>query len=324
MRRIVLTLLLTASCLPASAADWPTYRGDAARSGYTAEKLPAKLLAGLDLSAAASRRCPPGRATIACCSIAPTKWSSPAACCSSAARPTAASSRSTRRPGQERWTFFTDAPVRFAPAVWKDRVFVASDDGYLYCLALADGSLIQQVARRPHRRDDSGQRPDGLALAGSRRTGHSRWHRLFRRRHLAIGRHLPAGHRRRIGPTSCGATTRRARSTCRSRTAARWPKAASRPRVISSPRPTQLLVPTGRAVPAAFRAQDGKFPLLSPASQRPRRRNADRRRRRAASTTAARRSTLATGALEGKLGAGRGRGHARTASSTAASRSCAC
>src|SRR5690348_9872325 len=36
--------------------------------------------------------------------------------------------------GAERWTFTTDGPVRFAPAVWDDRLYVASDDGYLYCL----------------------------------------------------------------------------------------------------------------------------------------------------------------------------------------------
>jgi outer membrane protein assembly factor BamB len=29
--------------------------------------------------------------------------------------------------------------VRFAPAVWRDRAYVASDDGHLYCLDLATG-----------------------------------------------------------------------------------------------------------------------------------------------------------------------------------------
>jgi outer membrane protein assembly factor BamB len=43
--------------------------------------------------------------------------------------------------GEIRWTFCTDAPVRFAPAVWRDRLFVASDDGYLYCLSMASGEL---------------------------------------------------------------------------------------------------------------------------------------------------------------------------------------
>ncbi len=44
--------------------------------------------------------------------------------------------------GQERWHFFTDAPVRFAPAVEGERVFVASDDGWLYCLSATDGKLL--------------------------------------------------------------------------------------------------------------------------------------------------------------------------------------
>ncbi len=44
--------------------------------------------------------------------------------------------------GQPRWRFITGGPVRFAPAAWQDRVFVASDDGYLYALSLTDGQLI--------------------------------------------------------------------------------------------------------------------------------------------------------------------------------------
>ena len=46
--------------------------------------------------------------------------------------------------GQTRWTFATGGPVRFAPAVWRDRVFVTSDDGYLYSLATADGRLLKR------------------------------------------------------------------------------------------------------------------------------------------------------------------------------------
>ena len=44
--------------------------------------------------------------------------------------------------GQERWTYFTGAPVRFAPVVADGRVFVTSDDGYLYCLSTETGSLL--------------------------------------------------------------------------------------------------------------------------------------------------------------------------------------
>ena len=46
--------------------------------------------------------------------------------------------------GRLKWTFFTDGPVRFAPAFWQDRIYVVSDDGYLYCLAAADGSLLRK------------------------------------------------------------------------------------------------------------------------------------------------------------------------------------
>ena len=46
--------------------------------------------------------------------------------------------------GQEKWTYFTDGPVRFAPAVWRDQVYAVSDDGYLYCLSAVDGALIRK------------------------------------------------------------------------------------------------------------------------------------------------------------------------------------
>ncbi|MBT5692620.1 MAG: PQQ-binding-like beta-propeller repeat protein, partial [Opitutae bacterium] len=37
--------------------------------------------------------------------------------------------------GNELWRFYTEGPVRFAPASDGDRVFVGSDDGFLYCLS---------------------------------------------------------------------------------------------------------------------------------------------------------------------------------------------
>jgi outer membrane protein assembly factor BamB len=44
--------------------------------------------------------------------------------------------------GQQRWTFFTEGPVRLAPTIVGDRVYVGSDDGCIYCLSANDGSLI--------------------------------------------------------------------------------------------------------------------------------------------------------------------------------------
>ena len=51
--------------------------------------------------------------------------------------------------GRERWSFFTGGPVRFAPAVWRDRVFAASDDGRLYCLSASDGKLLWRFKAGP-------------------------------------------------------------------------------------------------------------------------------------------------------------------------------
>ena len=44
--------------------------------------------------------------------------------------------------GHERWTFFTEGPVRLAPCISDGKVYAASDDGYVYCLSSNDGSLV--------------------------------------------------------------------------------------------------------------------------------------------------------------------------------------
>ncbi|MHC4679849.1 MAG: outer membrane protein assembly factor BamB family protein [Planctomycetota bacterium] len=54
--------------------------------------------------------------------------------------------------GVEKWKFYTDGPVRFAPVVWKDRVFAASDDGCLYCLNAATGKLMWRFCAVPSNR----------------------------------------------------------------------------------------------------------------------------------------------------------------------------
>jgi outer membrane protein assembly factor BamB/SAM-dependent methyltransferase len=51
--------------------------------------------------------------------------------------------------GKEAWTFVTDGPVRFAPAVWQDRLFVVSDDGHLYCLGAGTGELLWKKRGAP-------------------------------------------------------------------------------------------------------------------------------------------------------------------------------
>jgi len=44
--------------------------------------------------------------------------------------------------GLQRWVFFTEGPVRLAPCIANNKVYAASDDGYVYCLSTKDGSLL--------------------------------------------------------------------------------------------------------------------------------------------------------------------------------------
>ena len=54
--------------------------------------------------------------------------------------------------GRLRWSAFTGGPVRVAPTVVGNRVYVGSDDGYAYCLQAADGAEVWKV--KPSFRDD--------------------------------------------------------------------------------------------------------------------------------------------------------------------------
>lgn len=56
--------------------------------------------------------------------------------------------------GSVRWRFFTDGPVRFAPVAHDSKVYAASDDGFLYCLAAESGELIWKFRGLPADRQD--------------------------------------------------------------------------------------------------------------------------------------------------------------------------
>jgi len=131
-------------------SDWPTYRADAARSGYTPEALPAHL----KMSWVTKANHPPqpawsGRDTRMpfdltfqpVVSSGTVFFGSSSDCTVNAL---------DSRAGQYKWTYVTEGPVRFAPAVWKDRLFVVSDDGYLYCLAVRDGKLLWKKPGGPN------------------------------------------------------------------------------------------------------------------------------------------------------------------------------
>lgn len=135
----VAVLMLTRS-VGVRGADWPCDRADAARSGYTAEQLPA----ALSLRWTAIESHPPAPAWPSLKRMPYDRANHAAAAGGRVYYGTSADDKVVARDaatGQILWTTFTDGPVRFAPAVWQDRLFVASDDGLLYCLDTADGRV---------------------------------------------------------------------------------------------------------------------------------------------------------------------------------------
>jgi outer membrane protein assembly factor BamB len=143
------------------ASDWPTYAHDSARSGLTAEALPLPLLESWRFESF-------GAPEPAWPEPAQNDYShrliglNPAVTFDRAYQIVAkdgnvyfASSADDKvycldaETGNVRWSFFTEAPVRFAPTVAGGRLYVGSDDGYVYCLNSKDGALLWKYAAAP-------------------------------------------------------------------------------------------------------------------------------------------------------------------------------
>ena len=54
--------------------------------------------------------------------------------------------------GAELWKFYANGPIRFAPVAKNGKVYFGSDDGYVYCLDAADGSVVWQRRVAPRAR----------------------------------------------------------------------------------------------------------------------------------------------------------------------------
>ena len=258
--RSIMTACLLFPALPAFAADWPQYRADAARSGCTAEPLGAKLALRWQFHERhaptpawpTSRRMMFDRAAETVIAGGTLFFGS-----SVDGKITALDAQT----GEPRWSHATDAPVRFAPAVWNDAVYAVSDDGFLYCLAAADGRLRWKLR--------GGPRPDML-LGNDHMI--SRWPARGGPA-IADGKlYFAAG----IWPSegifiyALDAVTGRRL----------WCNESSGGIEMPQPHPTAaaksgaaaqgylaldgdtLLLPTGRGVPAAFARADGKFRYL--------------------------------------------------------------
>ena len=136
----------------ASAADWPTYRCDIARSGVTSEGL----RHGLSLQWTYRPLQAPRPAWPAPSEELPRMHSDNAYHVAVAQGLVYFGSSMDDRvlavdaaTGDVRWSFFAEGPVRFAPTVCAGRVYFGSDDGHVYCLDAADGRLIWQRRAGP-------------------------------------------------------------------------------------------------------------------------------------------------------------------------------
>ena len=239
------------------AADWPMYRADSTRSGYTTEQLPEGLVLQwtyqspyLPAPAWPTRnRHQSDRAYQPVIAGDMLYYGSSADCKVYALDAVT---------GKTRWIFFTDGPVRFAPVVWQDRLFVASDDGHLYCLTATDGQLLWKLRGGPK---------DDVLLGNDRMI--SRW--PVRGGAVVVDNVLYFGAG--IWPTEGIFIYAIDPASGK----VRWCNDSSGGIEMDQPHPTaraksgiaaqgylaafenSLLVPTGRAVPAVFDRTDGKL-----------------------------------------------------------------
>ena len=110
---------------PPSPADWPTYRGNAARSGSTTTELPATLV-------------PAWQVTIGGNLTAPVVAGGKVLVCSINEHRVVALDATQ---GHVLWSFIAGGRVDSSPTVWQDSVLFGSADGWVYCLRATDGNL---------------------------------------------------------------------------------------------------------------------------------------------------------------------------------------
>jgi outer membrane protein assembly factor BamB len=140
------TLFLASPCI-LQAADWPMWRYDANRSGATTHELPTKLYLQWMRDIQPLQPAWPDqdkmqfdivREPIV---VGQTMYLN-------TSRHDCVRALDTHT-GLEKWRYFVDGPVRFAPIAWEDRIYFTSDDGYLYCLQGNTGKLVWKYRGGP-------------------------------------------------------------------------------------------------------------------------------------------------------------------------------
>ena len=137
--------------LIADDTNWPMWRHDVGRSGATSEPLPT------NLQLSWTRRLPPPQTAWPVSQFKLRFDGGYELVCSDnmllfGSTLDGSISAVHADSGELQWKFYTDGPVRFAPVIVGQRVYVVSDDGRLYCLDLATGSRHWAVQGGPSRR----------------------------------------------------------------------------------------------------------------------------------------------------------------------------
>ena len=149
MNQFLSFLIIACCCHPVVAADWTTWQADSERSGFIADSLPQNMsLHWTWIPQHAPRPAWPRDERMSFDRASHVVVAGGLVCFGSSADSTVTALDAAT--GEQRWTFIAGGPIRFAPTVWKDRLFVTSDDGYLYALKLATGELIERWRGGPN------------------------------------------------------------------------------------------------------------------------------------------------------------------------------
>lgn len=147
----IATLFFFLSPQNIQATDWSTYRGNAARTGFTSEQTPGRF----HLRWVFKSQHPPKPAWIMSRRLGFDKVFQPIIMGDTIYWGSSVDDQVyavDMKTGKLRWTFFTEGPIRFAPAGWKDRLFVVSDDGWLYAISAKSGKLLWKHRGGPNNR----------------------------------------------------------------------------------------------------------------------------------------------------------------------------
>lgn len=147
---LICVFWLLPTALTLNAADWPTWRHDTGRSAATNEQLPS------DLSLQWRRALPP---------LKPAWPEDPRLHFDAVYQPVVlgqqmfvASSVNDSvtaydtTSGEQRWRFYAEGPVRFAPVAWEGKLYFGADDGCMYCLNAKSGNLLWKFRAAPNAR----------------------------------------------------------------------------------------------------------------------------------------------------------------------------